>query len=216
LGFGVRGGARLLHPWQSRLTCNQAEQQQCFSSRATEAFSFFVPFFSHRDSNIDTMRTKTLLFGGFAVLVIAMEPDMPKPTDNLAFEMALGMSPRPTDAPLVNGEFLRRQATSKSVIGFLGPDSTCGYENGLSGLCLTSCYSFGQTELISCDQLQAKPAMDLLQSVRVWFTVVSLQWVVAAVWARLLAVTSLGNVSTQRKSLLHHYVVRAAYLIPTL
>jgi hypothetical protein len=66
------------------------------------------------------------------MFAIAQEVAFPKPTEHMLFEMGLGISPMPTQPPLVHQDF-KRQAASGSQIGWLGPDNTCGYEKGLQG-----------------------------------------------------------------------------------
>jgi hypothetical protein len=73
------------------------------------------------------------LVGVISTIVSALNAPIPRPTDDVANALGYGTSPVPTTAPSLPHDILKRQTGGSSIIGYYGPDNTCGYVSGILG-----------------------------------------------------------------------------------
>jgi hypothetical protein len=79
------------------------------------------------------IKSSAVLVGLISTLTGALNAPIPRATDNIANALGFGISPVPTTAPAIPHEFVRRGAGG-SLLGYYGPDNTCGYISGIAGM----------------------------------------------------------------------------------
>jgi hypothetical protein len=79
------------------------------------------------------IKSSALLVGLISTLTEALNAPLPRATNNIANGLGYGTSPVPTTAPAIPREFVRR-GTQGTLLGYYGPDNTCGYISGVAGM----------------------------------------------------------------------------------
>jgi hypothetical protein len=76
------------------------------------------------------IRSCITLLGVLSTTASALNAPIPRATDDVANALGFGTSPVPTAAPAVAHDLLKRDSGSDSLLGYMGPDNTCGYVSG--------------------------------------------------------------------------------------
>lgn len=77
------------------------------------------------------MKSIIVLLAVSSTFVSASVPLLPRATNNIALKLGFGYSPAPTTAPSLPVQALQKRAGSGSLLGYVGPDNTCGYVSGI-------------------------------------------------------------------------------------